>query len=313
MIKILKEENKKINIYSNYEIDLVENTWTHLTAPNVDLLRELSKKTDINIDLLITCVDEEETAHIDFNKNTTLIVVDIPYLSDNFFSTIPFFILYNEGYYITVCSKEIDFTNKVIEKITVEPHKHIRLTIQILYRISYMYIESLRKLDEMTRQTEEKLVNSMKNKELFNLMNINKSLVYFSTALNSNKMLLNKLDRLEEFKKYEQDYELMDDLKIEHDQAVEMCQIYRDILSGSMESFSSIISNNLNNSMQSLAIITLSLSFPTLIASIFGMNMVLPFAQYEYSFYFVIAFSFMLSFFGGYIIFRFTNKRNFNK
>ncbi len=308
MIEVVKVIDKKVSISNDLE-DIKKDTWINLVNPSMNLLQHINKSTKIDYDLLLTSIDEEETAHMDFENDTNFIVVDIPHYENGNFTTIPFSILYNKDFFITSCTKESNITKYLKEKFTIEPHKHVRLTIQILYSISNLYIQSLRILDEKINKTEDMLIKHMKNKDILDLMNINKSLVHFSTSLNSNKMLLNKLERIEEFKKYETDYELIDDLLIEHNQATEMCKIYRDILTGSMESFSSMISNNMNDSMQTLAIITLAMSFPTLVASIFGMNLKLPFTESNYSVYVVVGLSFLLSIISGFLIFKITNRK----
>ncbi len=315
MIKIVEYKNNKININNNVNIDkdIKEKSWIHLTNPNIDLLNSLSNITKIDLELLLTSIDDEEIAHMDRSDDTNLIVVDIPFIENNIHTTVPFSILYNSKYYITVCSKEVDLIEKIILKNTIETNKHTRLTLQILYLISNSYIQSLRKIDDLTKKTEDILIKTMKNNEILELMYINKSLVHFSTSLNSNKMLLIKLRRSKDFIMYEDDYDLMEDLIIELDQAVEMCQIHRDILKSSMDSFNSMINNNVNDSMQVLAIITLAISFPTIIASIFGMNVDLPFDNYKYSFHLIIAISLILSIISGIIITKFARKKNNGK
>ena len=136
----------------------------------------------------------------------------------------------------------------------------------------------------------------MKNKELFDLMDINKSLVYFSTALNADNVVLSKLTRMEEYKKYEDDMDLIEDTKIELNQAIEMCTMYREIISGMTDAFASVISNNVNNVMRVLAVITIVLSVPTLIASIFGMNFKnMPLINNDIGFWVVIGVSIVLA------------------
>jgi magnesium transporter len=148
----------------------------------------------------------------------------------------------------------------------------------------------------MTKELEETLHSSMKNKELFELMDINKSLVYFSTALNADRVVLFKLTRLEEYKKYEADLDLLEDTQVEINQAIEMCTIYREIISGMTDAFASVISNNVNNVMRILAVITIVLSVPTLIASVFGMNFKnMPLTDNDVGFWIIIGASIVLA------------------
>ena len=164
-------------------------------------------------------------------------------------------------------------------------------------------------IDKKTKEVEGILHSSMKNKELFQLMSINKSLVYLSTSLNANKVVLTKVARLPEYKKYEADFDLLEDVEIENNQAIEMCSIYRDILAGSMDAYASIISNNLNIVMKILAIITLIISIPNLIASLFGMNVDVPTNNTKAGFWIIIAISCCLSIIGSVALWYFSSKR----
>jgi magnesium transporter len=177
-----------------------------------------------------------------------------------------------------------------------------------MYRIASNYISALKYIDNKRNQLEIAIQSSMKNKDLLSLMSLNKSLVYFSTSLNANKVVLNKVKRLDEYKKYEDDFDLMEDVEVENNQAIEMCNIYREILNAMIDANASIISNNLNVVMKVLAIITLIISIPTLIASLFGMNVHLPFENSEFAFYVILAISFVLACVGGVLIYCLTSK-----
>ena len=179
-----------------------------------------------------------------------------------------------------------------------------------MYRIASNYIFSLKNLDSKRNKIEKKLYESMKNSELLDLMTLNKSLVYFSTSLNANKIVLSQVKKLKEYKKYEDDFELMEDVEVENNQAIEMCTIYRNIVEGMMNAFSSIISNNLNVVMKVLAIITLIISIPTLVASLFGMNVKVPFGKNDLGFYIIIGISILLAIFGGVLLHIVTTKSN---
>ena len=283
MIKLFTEINKKLECIDDQKniIEKIEkNMWIHISEPNLSIIEEISKKTNIDKDVLISVMDEEESAHLDVDDDYTLIVLDVPIFNDGLYETYPFVIIYNSDYYITLCKKETQLLNLMKKKFKkIEPHKHVRLTLQIMYRIASNYISSLKYLDNKRNQLEIAIQSSMKNKDLLSLMTLNKSLVYFSTSLNANKVVFSKVKRLDEYKKYESDFDLMEDVEVENNQAIEMCTIYRDILSGMIDANASIISNNLNVSMKVLAIITLIIEIPTLIASIFGMNLKLPFVN----------------------------------
>jgi magnesium transporter len=150
-----------------------------------------------------------------------------------------------------------------------------------------MYLRYLRNIDKSTNALNSEMQKSYKNKELFNLMALEKSLVYFSTSLKGNEIVLEKLMKVNFIKKYHDDEELLDDVIIENKQAIEMCSIYRDILSGMMDAYASIISNNLSIVMKFLATITIVISLPTLITSAWGMNVNVPWGESTWGFVFV--------------------------
>lgn len=311
MINVYIEEKGKIVSYKKDNESkmppIKTNSWIDITAPNVTLLKKISSKTKLNLKLLMTALDNEESAHIDKIENTNLIVLDVPCefetpvkKKSNFkksFKTIPFVIVYNDSYFVTIGKKDTGLISSFFQKIKVcEPHKHVRTTLLVLYTLAQQFIYYLKKIDVESKEVETKLQTSMKNKELFDLMALNKMLVYFSTALSANKTVLDRLMKSPEYKQFEDDFDLMEDVQVELNQAIEMCNIYRDILSGMMDAFASIISNNLNIVMKILAIITIVLSIPTLVASFYGMNVAgIPLAEAKYAFYIIIGISIGLS------------------
>ena len=314
MIKLFKEENQNLicfqdldNIFEKIE----KNMWIHMVAPTYEEINKISKITKLNEEILLSVMDEEESARLDDDDDFTLIVLDVPVSVDNFYETYPLAIIYNDDYYLTICKKDIKLVDLMLKKFKkIEPHKHIRLTLQIMYRIASSYIFSLKNLDIKRNKIEKKLYESMKNSELLDLMTLNKSLVYFSTSLNANKIVLSQVKKLKEYKKYEDDFELMEDVEVENNQAIEMCTIYRNIIEGMMNAFSSIISNNLNVVMKLLAIITLIISIPTLVASLFGMNVKVPFGKNDLGFYIIIGISILLAIFGGVLLHIVTKNSN---
>lgn len=316
MIRVFKEVDKKLN-EKVIEIDeiqkMTKGSWIDITQPTPEILGEVSKKTGISLDMLNTALDENETAHVDIDEDCTLIVLDTPYTEDEQlqkFSTAPLAIVYNNNYFVTISSREFGLVSEIIKKTKrIEPHKRVRLSIYFLYRLFNLFITYLRKIDILRKTAEKELKHSMKNKELFNLMEINKSLVYFSTALNGNKGVLLKLFRLEAYRKYEDDFDLMEDSEIEMKQAIEMCSIYTNIISTMMDTYSSVISNNLNVVMKVLATITIVIEIPTLVASLFGMNVDIPGSPTDTSlFWIIVAISAGLALISSIILMFITNK-----
>lgn len=180
--------------------------------------------------------------------------------------------------------------------------KRTRFILQILYRNASLYLQYLRIIDKKSDSVEKQLHISTKNQELIELLELEKSLVYFSTSLRSNELVLEKMLKIDKIKQYPEDEELLDDVIIENKQAIEMADIYSNILSGTMDAYASVISNNLNIVMKVLAIITIVMSIPTMIASFWGMNVPVPLAHSPYGFLILVIVSLILTIFGGYIL-----------
>lgn len=172
-----------------------------------------------------------------------------------------------------------------------------RFILELLYKNATYFLRYLRQINRLSDQVEAKLHKSMRNKELIQLLALTKSLVYFTTSLRSNEVVLEKMMKYDVIKKYPEDTDLLEDVIIENKQAIEMADIYTGILSGMMDAFASVISNNLNIVMKTLTAITIVMTVPTVIASLFGMNVPIPFglSQSPYAFLIVIAISAIVS------------------
>ena len=191
----------------------------------------------------------------------------------------------------------------------VEPHKHVRLTLNLVYRLATLFIIYLKKINQKTENLENSLRSSTKNKELLELMDTNKTLIYFSTALNGNKGVLKKLLSTQTYKKYESDFDLMEDTQVEMDQAIEMCSISRSVLNSMMDAFGSIINNNVNAIMKTLAVVTIVLSIPTLVASVYGMNFsYLPLSNDPNGFWIMLSVSFVVAILAAVLIILYTRR-----
>ncbi|MGL5677212.1 MAG: magnesium transporter CorA family protein [Cellulosilyticaceae bacterium] len=260
-------------------------SWINLVNPSADEINSVAEMFQIEANHIRAALDEEERAHIDTEDNYTIIIVDVP-IKDNAaeheYATIPLEIIIGDSYIVTVCLKEVEVLKEFItgRVRTFFTFKKTRFILQILYKNASYFLQYLRHIDKLSNQVEQELHKSMKNKELIQLLKLEKSLVYFTTALRSNEIVLEKMMRMEAIKQYPEDKELLEDVIIENKQAIEMANIYGNILSGTMDAFASIISNNLNIVMKTLTSITIVLSIPTMIFSLYGMNVPLPF-QYE--------------------------------
>lgn len=280
-------------------VDTIESgCWINIVAPSDEDLLLISKKTGVSLDYLKAALDEEETSRIDIEDNNLLVIVDIPFteMEDNSltYDSYPLSIIHTESTIITVCLKNskilTDFIDGKIKSFFT--FKRSRFILQILYRIASYYLLYLRQIDKKSLMIEQKLHKSMKNKELIQLLSLEKSLVYFSTSLKANEITLEKMLKLELLQKYPEDQDILEDVIIENKQAIEMANIYSNILSGTMDAFASIISNNLSVVMKFLASITIVMAIPTMISGLFGMNVNIPLGEgspfYAYSFWIIV-------------------------
>lgn len=296
---------------------IIQKSWIHLTNPTDDEVSQVASITNIPEEMIRTTLDKEETAHIDIEDESKLVVVDMPVLevdSDypdihKYFTT-PFGIIFNSDYYVTTCLREMALDHHVTTKLMrhFETDKHIKLTIQILYKNATLFVSHLKQLDRDSDSVQNRLHQSLKNKELFELMSLGKSLVYLSTGINADNLVLEKIRKMETFKESEDDSDLIEDAITESRQAMEMCSIHRDILNGTMDAFASVISNNVNTVMKTLTVVTIVLTIPTLIASFFGMNVDMPFEKNTLSFWLILSFSVIFSIIGALFLIRYTSK-----
>jgi len=252
--------------------------WVYVQNPTEEEIAQVCADASVDPDLIRPALDEEERPRIETDNGHTLILVDIPTIEQDdgtsVFTTIPLGIVYTKEAVITVCLKETPILNDFIQgrvKQFLTQFKS-RFILQILFKNATLYLLYLRSIEKQSTKLEHDLQKSMRNKELTQLLRLEKSLVYFSTSLKSNETVLEKMLKFDAIKRFEEDQELLDDVIIENKQAIEMTNIYSSILSGTMDAFASIISNNLNIVMKSLTIITIAMSVPTVISGLFGMN-----------------------------------------
>lgn len=279
------------------------NCWIDIVNPDYEELEDISKKTNTDLDLLTKLLDDEELPRIEEGDNATLIVVDTPYVTDSKYkhkyNTDPLgIIINNDGYFITVSLKKqtflTDFKNNKIKKFDVK--KRTKFVIQILLKVATVYQKELSAINDYINKKEKTLYKSTDNKELIDLLNVEKTLVYFSTSLKANDVVLEKLAKGNVLQLYEEDQDLMEDAMIENKQAIEMASIYREILGSTTDAYASIISNNLNDVMKFLTSITIVLSIPTMVASFIGMNVPMgEMGRNPYSFAIILGLSFVVS------------------
>lgn len=280
--------------------------WINMIAPTEEEIKTVCKKLKIQEDFIRYPLDYEEKARIDMEEddNTILFIVDVPIIekenNEQVYSTMPLgMIIVRDDYFITVSLKQnrvISELEKTKQKNNIITYKKSRMILQVFYKNAELYLKYLKKINKETEIAESVLKNSLKNKELLKMLSLEKSLVYFTTSLKSNEVVMEKTLRGKIIKLYEEDEDILEDAIIENKQAIEMAKIYSDILNGTMDAYASIISNNLNGVMKFLTSITIILAIPTMIASYWGMNIQVPmqFTNSPWAFYAVVAFSVIL-------------------
>ena len=283
-------------------------------APSEEELQEIAAATKIQMDFLTAPLDEEEKSRIEIEDDQILILVDIPFLRSNKdYDTLPLGIIITENCITTVCLEPNAVTAEFGAHNTKmwSTFKKTRFLFQILFKSATLYLKYIRIIIRRTDELEKHLRQSMQNSELFNLLDLQKSLTYFSTSLRSNYIVMEKLLRLRSatqsrhlIKLYEEDEDLLEDVIIEYKQAVEMVEMYSHILNSMMEVFASIISNNLNLVMKFLATMTIVLAIPTLVSSMWGMNVPVPFANNPWGFAIVLTFALGVSGAAAYLLWK---------
>ena len=306
MIRVFKTEDGAMH----EKEEMQPGCWIALTNPTASEIIDIADAYQIDPDHLKAPLDEEERSRIEVEEEYTLVLVDIPSIEErsgkDWFVTIPLAIIMTNDVLITVCLEETPVLTSFMDGRVRDFHTFMktRFILQILYKNATQYLQYLRIIDKKSEVIERKLHQSQKNEELIELLELEKSLVYFTTSLRSNEVVLEKLLRTEKIKKYPEDTDLLEDVIVENKQAIEMAGIYSGILSGTMDAFASVISNNLNIVMKFLATVTIVMSIPTMVASFYGMNVNsrgMPFANHPYGFVIVLGFALALSLLVAYI------------
>ncbi len=273
--------------------------WINISPPlNTEELEGISRKYDVPLDFLTDSLDIDERSRYEREEDVRLIVVNTPMLNqmgdeyDAIYTTVPIGIILTPEVFITITA----FENPIIQLFLEERVKYFdpsdkpKFVLQIFEQTVYRFLNCLKQLNLKRNLIEQELYDSSRNKELKHLLSIEKSLVYFVTSLSSNELLKMKMKRADflHIRNDEENTDLFEDIIIDNSQALEMANVYTNILNGTMDAYTSIISNNLNIVIQRLTLITIILMVPTLVASFYGMNVALPLAKSPYAFLFII-------------------------
>ena len=260
--------------------------WVDLVSPTDGEVDKVAKETGIPEDFIKAALDEEEMARTEFDDGCGLFVVDCPVIEESdagdSYSTLPLALIYNKNCIMTVSLKGNPVLKDFITgRVKTMCDKPVRFVLNFMLGNAKRFLYCLKQIDRRSQRVQSDLENSPNNDDILQLLELENSLVYFSTSLNSNAKVHERLAKVEGVMKSEEYADAYDDLVIESNQAVEMCKIYKDTLSVSMDAYGSVISNKTNDTMKKLTIITILLAIPTMIAGFWGMNMPVPFQSFH--------------------------------
>ncbi|MBO4928638.1 MAG: magnesium transporter CorA family protein [Clostridiales bacterium] len=281
--EIITQKEKKI--YTVKKVNAIcDDCWIHLVAPSDEEIEKLVQELDVPEEFLRYPLDDEERPRVDIDEDNgdQLIIMDIPYYYEDDhpdqYETVPLGIIIKKRQIITVSLRDIPllgtFINNQVKDCNVQFRN--RFAIQIMLVAAKEYLRLLRLVDRSIESSDRELAKTTTNRELYRLLELSKTLVYFSTSLKSDEAVLEKLMRGRAIRQYAEDEELLDDVLIEFKQAREMADIYMSVANHTMDAYASIIDNNLNDIMKIMTAATIALSVPTIISSFFGQNCLMP-------------------------------------
>lgn len=296
-------------IEKNIDYEYVEYNWHNIIAPSREELETLSEELDIPIDFLVSPLDIDERPRVEVDGKNMLIIIRTPHFDESKdiqFTTVPLGIIFSDNMILTISFIKNDviqaFADGKLKGLSTVSRS--RFLLQIFSGTARVYLEYLKQIDKQTSLVEKKLQKSMKNKELVEFLNIEKSLVFFATSLKANELVLDRLQRTGMLQLQEEDADLLENVIIENRQAIEMTNIHSNILSALMDAFASIISNNLNVVMKFLTSVTILLTVPVWVSSVYGMNIQLPFQESPHAFIITMGFSLFVSICGAILFWK---------
>lgn len=317
MIKIYKSHNdilekKLFSISETLEVEKLteKNTWIHLSNPTEEEIRVVTHSFDIPEEHVRAALDEEEKARLEIDDDIILVIIDVPIHDENnrcSFTTVPLGIILLKDHILTVSTVKLSLIEEFVQGRIKSffTFKKTRFILQMLFRNSTYFLLYLKQIGRISDNIERQLKNNLRNQELMLLLELEKSLVYFTTSLKSNEAVLERMMRTEVVKRYPDDLELLEDVIIETKQAIEMANIYSSILGSTRDAFSTVMSNNLNIVMKKLTSITIVFAIPTVVSGLWGMNVGgVPFASDTYGFLWVLLVSFVCGIIITWILFK---------
>lgn len=258
-----------------------EGCWVNMVRPSSDEIDAIARAAHVEEEFIRAALDPEESSRVETEEDRLLMIIDIPMVEKNsvedggqMFSTLPMGIVVGQSSVITVCLEDSVILRSIAEGAVKGVHTALRtrFVFQILLRVAGRFLKNLRMIERDFSRIEKRLYDSLKNEELIQLLGLSKSLVYFSASLKGNEVTMEKVLRGRVLKLYEDDRDILEDALIEIRQAIEMAGIYSSILSGTMDAYASVVSNNLNIIMKVLTVLTIIMTIPNIIFGFYGMN-----------------------------------------
>ena len=287
---------------------MANGTWLKVVDPTPEEIQQLVD-WGIDADYINYSLDLDEMPRMERDEEFTFILVRIPHSqpeSDIPYTTIPLGIMIRGNMIITICRYEKEMF-KVLANgkyRLLKTGKRYRFALYIFLETATRYLTHLREINRITEALEDQLQKSTRNREVLELLRYQKSLTYFATALRSNEVMMERVQRTQIFNYYEEDQDLLEDVLTENQQAIQMTSINTEILSSMMDAFASIISNNLNGVMKVLAALTIVINLPTIVAAFYGMNVALPGEDLEHAFLLVFGIAAALTAIATYIFYK---------
>jgi magnesium transporter len=283
-------------------------SWIKVIDPTAEEIQKLAD-WGVDADYINYSLDLDEMPRIERDDEYTFILIRIPHRqpdNDIPYTTIPLGILIKGNLIVTICRHEKDMFKVLADGKyrLLKTGKRYRFALYMFLETATRYLTHLREINRITESLEDQLQKSTRNSEVLELLKYQKSLTYFATALRSNEVMMERVQRMQIFNYYEDDQDLLEDVLTENQQAIQMTSIATEILSGMMDAFASIISNNLNGVMKGLAAITIIINVPAVVAAFFGMNVTLPGEGHPLAFVGVFGLSFALTALATFIFYK---------
>lgn len=317
MMTIYKWENGGLRESAEF----APSCWINLVDPSTTELEAVLNYSKVPRDFLTDPLDTGERPRFDYEDDATILIIHVPMPvppedeeeSVAPYRTVPMGIIFLKSSLITVCSAQTPVTTAFLDQIrrVCPPSDKYRFAFRLLWHAGVLFLRYINNVHSRAGDLEDELHESISNEALLKFYQIEKMLVYFTTSLKADTIALTRANTARQMTLSEDDQDYLEDALVEYQQALETAQIHANILNGTLDTFASIINNNLNNVMKYLTAATIFLAVPTLVASIYGMNLTLPFQNHSHSFLIVMSISLFLATSVAAIFFILSRKRKF--